>query len=44
VHAAGALVFSAFPCHALIELDAFHTVHRDSIFETIVSKVPKLLP
>jgi len=45
VHAAWAFVSSAFPCHALIKLDivnAFNTVRRVSIFETVASKVPEL--
>jgi len=41
VHAAQAFVSSASPCHALIKLDmvnAFNTIRRDSIFDTVASK------
>jgi len=47
VHATQAFVSPASPCHLFNKLDmvnAFNTVRRDSIFETVASKVPELLP
>jgi len=46
VHAARAFVASASPLHALVKLDfsnAFNTVRRDCIFESVATHLPSLL-
>jgi len=47
VHAARAFVASASPFHALVKLDfsnAFNTVRRDCIFESVATHLPSILP
>jgi len=43
----GAFINSSSPCHALVKLDmvnAFNTLRRDSILETVSAEIPELLP